>query len=61
MQRKTKKPNIVSIRITDQEMEDIKQIMDRTNRRASDLMRDAFELFATKWEVSRVAAGEGPR
>lgn len=48
-----KKPNIISMRISDEEMESIQQIMEQTNKRATDLMREAFALFASRWEVSR--------
>ena len=59
MQRKyknPKKPNIISMRISDEEMESIQQIMDQPNKRATDLMREAFMLFRNRWEISGTAA-----
>lgn len=48
-----KKPNIVSMRITDDEMVSIQQIMELTEKRPADLMRDAFMMFKAHWEMSR--------
>lgn len=43
------KPNIVSMRVSDDEMEDLSRIMELTNRKASDIMRDAFRLLASRF------------
>lgn len=58
MHRKYKnprKPNIISMRISDEEMESIHQIMEETDKRATDLMREAFALFASRWQMTRTA------
>jgi|GEM_PF-6654137 len=47
-----KKPNIVSLRISDDEMEIVQKAMDLTNSKASDLMRDAFALIKARWEMA---------
>jgi len=47
-----KKPNIVSMRIADDEMENIQRLMEQTNKSASDIMRDAFSMFKAHWEMS---------
>ena len=51
-----KKPNIISIRISDDEMETVQQLMDTSSKRASELMREAFTLFRAQWEISAMAA-----
>lgn len=50
-----KKPNIVSLRISDDEMEIVQKVMDLTNSKASDLMRDAFALIKARWEMAMSA------
>ncbi|MBI1922005.1 MAG: hypothetical protein HYS23_13090 [Geobacter sp.] len=55
MRKKVKKPNIISIRITDAEMENVQRLMAETNTRASDLMRAAFSLYRNQWEQSKAA------
>ncbi len=47
-----RKPNIISLRISDEEMQAIQQVMNATNAKASDLMRDAFALIKAQWEMS---------
>ena len=47
-----KKPNIVSLRISDDDMEIVQRAMELTNSKASDLMRDAFSLIKARWEMS---------
>jgi MOSC domain-containing protein YiiM len=44
-----KKPNIISVRITDEEMEVVQQLMDATSKRASEVMREAFILLKSEW------------
>jgi len=50
---KDKKANIISIRMSDEERAAVQEIMDKTNKRASNVMREAFNLFKEKWEMSR--------
>ncbi|WP_243374237.1 hypothetical protein [Geotalea sp. SG265] len=47
-----KKPYIVSMRVTDEEMDKFRQIMAVTNLSAADLMRDAFTLLRQQWDLS---------
>lgn len=47
-----RKPYIVSMRVTDEEMDKFRQIMEMTNLSAADLMRDAFALLRQQWELS---------
>ena len=47
-----KKPNIVSVRITDEEMAVVQQLMDATSKRASELMREAFLLLKSEWQLA---------
>ncbi len=49
-----RKPNIVSMRIADDEMENIHKLMALTNKSASDLMREAFSLFNEQWQMTRL-------
>jgi NRPS condensation-like uncharacterized protein len=51
-----KRPHIVCIRITDDEMENIQQMIGVTNKNASDVMRDAFALFSTNWKQEKPAS-----
>ena len=39
------KTNILSVRISDREMEYIRKIMEKTSQSASDVMRDAFRAL----------------
>ena len=41
------KPYVVSMRITDDEMQSIHELMELTNKGASELMREAFHLFTS--------------
>ncbi|GAB7025485.1 hypothetical protein [Geotalea toluenoxydans] len=47
-----RKPYIVSMRVTDEKMDKFRQIMEKTNLSAADLMRDAFNLLRQQWELS---------
>jgi predicted DNA binding CopG/RHH family protein len=46
---KQKKTNVISIRVSDEEMEGIQQVIAATNMRASQVMREAFQLMAKQW------------
>jgi MOSC domain-containing protein YiiM len=48
------KPYVISMRISDDEMAHIQELMRATNKGASELMRDAFLLFKT--EITRTLA-----
>lgn len=54
MKEKTaKKANIISIRMSDEELNVIQKIMDTRNMKASFIMREALSLFREQWEMSR--------
>jgi hypothetical protein len=38
------KPTIISARISDEEMENVRQLMEETHMSASEIMRSAFQL-----------------
>jgi MOSC domain-containing protein YiiM len=42
------KPYVVSLRITDDEMDSVRKLMNLTNKGASELMREAFRLFMSE-------------
>lgn len=50
-----KKPNIISVRITDEEMAVVQQLMDSTSKRASEVMREAFVLLKSEWKAGGLA------
>lgn len=47
-----KRPHIVSMRITDEEMEKVRRLSEMTELTAADLMREAFTLLRQRWELS---------
>ncbi len=54
-----KKPNIISVRITDEEMAVVQQLMDATSKRASEVMREAFILLKSEWRQGGMATRLG--
>lgn len=46
--RENPRYNVISMRISDEERETLRQIMESTNKSVSDIMRDAMELFKTQ-------------
>jgi len=48
-----KKANIISIRMNDEERDAIQKLMDSRNKKASSIMREAFNLFKEQWELSK--------
>ena len=54
-----KKPNIVSFRVTDDEMAEVQKLMDATSKRASDLMREAYQLLRAEWARAGLAVPAG--
>jgi hypothetical protein len=55
-----KKPHIVCIRVSDDEMEDIQKIIHRTEKTASQLMREAFIMLSSQWRSAGMG-GEVPQ
>jgi predicted transcriptional regulator len=53
-----KKTNVISIRVSDEEMEGIQQMIQATNMRASQVMREAFQLMAKQWLQTHPAGGQ---
>jgi len=49
--RENPRYNVSSMRISDEERETLRQIMEATNKSVSDIMRDAMELFKTQLPV----------
>jgi len=50
------KPYVVSLRISDDEMDHIRELMSLTNKGASELMREAFNLFMTEFAQTPTAS-----
>jgi predicted transcriptional regulator len=50
--RNSRKSNIISIRMSDDEFDVIQKMMSTRNKRASFIMREAFSLFKAQWEGS---------
>uniref|UniRef100_A0A831UCS2 Ribbon-helix-helix protein, CopG family n=1 Tax=Geobacter metallireducens TaxID=28232 RepID=A0A831UCS2_GEOME len=44
------KPTVISVRVTDEQMEEVKRLMEKMKMSASDIMREAFFRFADKVE-----------
>ena len=53
MSKDGRKPryNVVSMRMTDEEMASIQELMARTNKNASALMRQGFNMLMEQWLV----------
>ena len=49
----SKKANIISIRMSDEERDVIQKMMDTRNKKASFIMREALALFKEQWEMTR--------
>ena len=47
-----RKGNIISIRMSDEERDEVQRLMDSRNKKASFIMREALTLFKEQWEVS---------
>ena len=46
--------NVISMRISDEEREILQLIMQTTEKSMSDIMREAMELFKSKWSNPQV-------
>jgi len=46
--------NVISMRISDEEREMLQLIMQTTEKSMSDIMREAMELFKSKWDNPQV-------
>lgn len=46
--------NVISMRISDEEREMLQLIMQTTEKSVSDIMREAMELFKSKWANPQV-------
>ncbi|GLI36998.1 ribbon-helix-helix protein, CopG family [Geobacter hydrogenophilus] len=50
------KPTVISVRVTDDQMEEIRRLMEKKKMSASDIMREAFRSFMENAEQSRMDA-----
>lgn len=50
------KPTVISVRISDDQMEDLRRLMEKKKMSASEVMREAFNLFAESMERKRMDA-----
>ena len=50
------KPYVISLRLSDDEMRNIHELMEATNKGASELMRDAFHLFSSATVLDQPAS-----
>ncbi|MRR54292.1 MAG: ribbon-helix-helix protein, CopG family [Deltaproteobacteria bacterium] len=46
--------NVISMRISDEERDMLQEIMETTEKSMSDIMREAMELFKSKWTNPQV-------
>jgi len=53
--RENPRYNVISMRISDEEREMLQLIMQTTEKSMSDIMREAMELFKSKWANPQVA------
>jgi predicted transcriptional regulator len=51
--KSSRKGNIISIRMSDEERDEVQRLMDSKNKKASSIMREALTLFREQWELSR--------
>jgi predicted transcriptional regulator len=51
--KNSRKGNIISIRMSDEERDAVQKLMDSRNKKASYIMREALTLFKEQWEMSR--------
>ena len=50
------KPTVISVRISDDQMEDLRRLMEKKKMSASEVMREAFNVFAESMERKRMDA-----
>lgn len=50
------KPTVISVRVTDEQMEEIRLLMEKKKMSASDIMREAFHAFVDSAERKRMDA-----
>lgn len=50
------KPTVISVRVTDDQMEEIRRLMEKKKMSASEVMREAFCVFAESMERTRMDA-----
>ena len=49
--RENPRYNVISMRISDEEREHLENLMSKTKKSVSDIMREAMEYFSAKYEV----------
>jgi len=50
--RENPRYNVISMRISDEEREHLENLMQKTHKSVSDIMREAMEYFAARYDVS---------
>lgn len=50
--KSNRKGHIISIRMSDEERDEVQRLMDSKNKKASSIMREALTLFREQWELS---------
>lgn len=58
--RKQEIKRVISVRVTDEEMEDLQQLIDMTNGSATGVLRKALALFSSQWTTGGRQAPAGP-
>jgi len=51
--RENPRYNVISMRISDEERDQLEQLMNRTQKSVSDIMREAMEYFSSQYEQQR--------
>lgn len=57
--RKQEIKRVISVRVTDEEMEDLQQLMELTNGNATGILRKALALFSAQWTATERQALAG--
>ena len=47
------RPHIICMRVNDDEMESMKELMEKTNLKASEMIRHGFNILATRFAEER--------
>ncbi|CAG0984765.1 hypothetical protein GEOBC_02031 [Geobacteraceae bacterium] len=48
------KPTVISVRVTDEQLEAVRRLMEKKKMSASEIMREAFYVFANDLEQKRL-------
>lgn len=50
------RPTVISVRVTDEQLEAVRRLMEKKKMSASEIMREAFYVFAESMERKRMDA-----